>query len=64
MHPLLTSLTLALALALAASASAAQTPPAPLPLWELGGFAVGGSQQAYPDSTQQVRPALALPFFI
>ena len=38
--------------------------PAKLPLWELGGFALGVSQQAYPGSDQQVSRALALPFFI
>jgi outer membrane protein len=35
-----------------------------LPLWELGGLALGVSQQAYPGSDQQVNRALALPFFI
>jgi outer membrane protein len=35
-----------------------------LPLWEVGGFALGVSQQAYPGSDQQVNRALALPFFI
>jgi MipA family protein len=34
------------------------------PLWELGAFAIGVSQQAYPGSNQQVNRALALPFFV
>lgn len=34
------------------------------PLWELGGAAVGVSQQAYPGADQQVNRALALPYFI
>jgi MipA family protein len=34
------------------------------PLWEVGGFAVGVSQQAYPGSDQKVSRALALPYFI
>ena len=32
--------------------------------WELGAFAFGVSQQAYPGSDQQVRGAIALPFFL
>ncbi len=55
------------ALALCASAMAQQPPAtsatAP-PLWEVGGFALGVSQQAYPGSDQQVKRALALPYFI
>ena len=35
-----------------------------LPLWEIGGFALGVSQQAYPGSDQQVQRALALPYVI
>ena len=34
------------------------------PLWEAGFFGVGGSQQAYPGSRQQVNSGLLLPFFI
>jgi outer membrane scaffolding protein for murein synthesis (MipA/OmpV family) len=34
------------------------------PLWELGGVAIGVSQQAYPGSDQKVNKALALPFFV
>lgn len=41
----------------------AQTAAAP-PLWELGGVALGVSQQAYPGADQQINRALALPFFI
>lgn len=33
-------------------------------LWEIGGVALGVSQQAYPGSDQQVGRALALPFFV
>ena len=38
--------------------------PGPGPLWELGGVALGVSQNAYPGSDQQVNRALALPYFI
>jgi outer membrane protein len=34
------------------------------PLWEMGAFAIGVSQQAYPGSDTQVSRALALPYFI
>jgi len=34
------------------------------PLWELGGVAIGVSQQAYPGSDQKVNKALALPYFV
>jgi outer membrane scaffolding protein for murein synthesis (MipA/OmpV family) len=34
------------------------------PLWELGGIALGVSQQAYPGSDQQVNRAVPLPYFI
>lgn len=34
------------------------------PLWELGGVAIGVSQQAYPGSDQKVNRALALPYFV
>jgi MipA family protein len=36
----------------------------PQPLWELGAFAVGISQQAYPGSDQNIQRVLALPFFL
>lgn len=52
-----------LAMCLAAPAWA-QSTPVGKPLWELGGVAVGVSQQAYPGSDQQVNRALALPFFL
>lgn len=39
------------------------TAPA-LPLWEVGGFAIGGQQLAYPGSRQRVGVGLALPFAI
>lgn len=52
------------AFSLAASGACAQPAAPTQPLWELGAFAVAGSQQAYPGSDQQVRPLLALPFFI
>lgn len=41
----------------------AQTTEA-LPLWEVGAFATGVSQQAYPGASQNVDRALVLPFFI
>lgn len=52
-------------LVLAASSGAvlAQS-PAGQPLWEVGGFALGVSQQAYPGSDQRVNRALALPYFV
>lgn len=49
---------------LAAGAALAQAPASGKPLWELGGVALGVSQQAYPGSDQQVNRALALPFFL
>ncbi len=55
----------AFALAACTSAMAQQPPDATAqPLWELGAFTLGVSQQAYPGSDQQVKRALALPFFI
>ena len=50
-------------LSTAALAQAADRPGA-APLWELGGVALGVSQNAYPGSDQQVNRALALPYFI
>jgi MipA family protein len=35
-----------------------------LPLWELGGFGVATSQQAYPGSDQQINRGLVLPYFV
>lgn len=51
------------ALGLASSLAHAQD-TAKLPLWEVGAFAAGLSQQAYPGASQQIDRALALPFFI
>jgi hypothetical protein len=42
----------------------AQSTAASLPLWEIGGFWVGVSQQAYPGSDQQVNRGLGLPFLV
>lgn len=56
--------TAALACLLAAGTASAQAPATSKPLWELGGVALGVSQQAYPGSDQQVNRALALPFFL
>lgn len=39
-------------------------PAPPQPRWELGALAFGVSQTAYPGSDQQVRRALAVPYFI
>ena len=50
-------------LSTAALAQAADRPGS-APLWELGGVALGVSQNAYPGSDQQVNRALALPYFI
>lgn len=50
-------------LSTASGAAWAQTSAA-LPLWEIGGFALGVSQQAYPGSDQRVSRALALPYFV
>lgn len=58
----------ALGLLLAATGAGVAAQPtepaerAPLPRWELGAFAFGVSQQAYPGSDQQVDRALLLPY--
>lgn len=57
------SVMLTLCSALVGGSALAQDATA-LPLWELGGIGIGGSQQAYPGSDQQVNKALVLPFFI
>lgn len=45
--------------------AAAQSPGGSTrPLWEIGGVAVGVSQQAYPGSDQRVQRAAALPYLI
>lgn len=58
----------ALALLMAASAAlpahAAEPERSSLPLWEVGGFALGLTQQAYPGSDTQLNRALALPFVV
>lgn len=70
--PVLRTLSRAL-LPLAASTAFAQTESVPAPpssggtgrpLWEVGGVALGVSQQAYPGSSRQVHRGLALPFAI
>jgi MipA family protein len=53
----------ALALSGAAGALHAQDGRSP-PRWELGGFALGTSQQAYPGSDRQVSRLAVLPFFL
>jgi MipA family protein len=59
-------LTTALAIAAAAAlpAHAADAQPAGPPLWEVGAFALGVTQQAYPGSDTQLKRALALPYFV
>jgi len=47
-----------------ASCQAFAQAPAGQPLWEIGGFALGASQQAYPGSDQRVNRAVALPYFV
>lgn len=47
---------------LAVPAVAQEAPP--LPLWEIGGIALGVSQQAYPGSDQQLRRGLVLPYAV
>ncbi|MGZ5180337.1 MAG: MipA/OmpV family protein [Ramlibacter sp.] len=68
MRPVL--LTLSLAAALPAIAQTQNTPVPPeapatgRALWEIGGVAIGASQQAYPGSGQQVRRGIALPYLL
>ena len=47
---------------LAAPARAQDAPESSLPLWELGAFALGVSQQAYPGSDEQLARGLVLPY--
>lgn len=55
---------LTLAMLLVPDRAAAQPAAAPVkPLWEVGAFALGVDQQAYPGAATQVRRALALPYF-
>jgi len=51
-------------MAMAASQSLQAQTETSAPLWEVGGFTVGVSQQAYPGSDQQVNRSLALPLFV
>ena len=53
---------LALSLSGAARAQGEGVPAASLPLWELGAFAFGISQQAYPGSDTQLTRGLLLPY--
>lgn len=53
---------IALLLSGAARAQNVDTPAASLPLWELGAFAFGVSQQAYPGSDEQLTRGLVLPY--
>lgn len=46
----------------AAHAQTDDAPAAALPLWELGAFALGVSQQAYPGSDEQLTRGLLLPY--
>lgn len=66
MYPIMMSVAIPTALLamLPASLAWAQSASTGKPLWELGGVALGVSQQAYPGSDQQVNRALALPFFL
>ncbi len=50
--------------AVSPNAHAAEPPRTALPLWEVGGFALGVSQQAYPGSDTQLNRALALPYVV
>lgn len=52
----------ALLLASAAHAQSEEAPARSLPLWELGAFAFGVSQQAYPGSDEQLTRGLLLPY--
>ena len=52
----------ALLLASAAHAQSEDAPAKSLPLWELGAFAFGVSQQAYPGSDEQLTRGLLLPY--
>jgi len=53
---------LALLISGAARAQREEAPAASLPLWELGAFAFGVSQQAYPGSDEQLTRGLLLPY--
>jgi len=49
---------------LAHVAAGAQSQQRPQPLWEVGGVALGVSQQAYPGSDRQLQRGLAVPYVI
>jgi MipA family protein len=51
-------------LAATAVSTASAQDRADQPLWEIGGFGLAVSQQAYPGADQQVNRALVLPYFI
>lgn len=53
---------IALLLTSAAHAQSEEAPARSLPLWELGAFAFGVSQQAYPGSDEQLTRGLLLPY--
>jgi hypothetical protein len=55
---------LPIAAAAFAAATAAHAQRAPDPLWEVGGFAFGISQQAYPGADEQVNRGFVLPYFL
>jgi len=52
------------AMAMVTSQAAQAQTETSAPLWEVGGFTVGISQQAYPGSDQQVNRSLALPLVV
>lgn len=52
------------AMPVAAQSTAASAERSPLPKWEVGAFALGVSQQAYPGSDQQLSRGLLLPYVI
>ena len=54
----------ALVLPLAIQSIAVSQDKPDAPLWEIGGFGLGVSQQAYPGSDQKIQRALALPYVI
>jgi MipA family protein len=61
-RPTIAITVLALLLGSAARAQDEPVPAAALPLWELGAFAFGVSQQAYPGSDEQLTRGLLLPY--
>lgn len=57
-------ITLTLAVVMASHAAQGETESPALPLWEVGAFALGVSQQAYPGSDTQLQRGLALPYVV